>query len=79
LSGFRLKLEGLGGTYGYNQSGTGAQARGEQFEAGALGGYQTVWSNATVAYYVGLNVRENTIMPTASIGRSAAGMRRMPF
>jgi hypothetical protein len=36
-SGFRLKLEGLGGTYGYNQSGTGAQARGEQFEAGALG------------------------------------------
>jgi hypothetical protein len=60
-SGFRLKLEGLGGTYGYDQSGTGVPARGEQFEGGALAGYQAVWNNATVAYYVGLNVRENTI------------------
>jgi len=37
------------------------RARGEQFEGGALAGYQSVWNNATVAYYVGLNVRENTI------------------
>jgi hypothetical protein len=73
-SGFRLKLEGLGGTYGYDQSGTGAPARGEQFEAGALAGYQTVWNNATVAYYVGLNVRENTI-PAAVPLNSATGTK----
>jgi Cellulose biosynthesis protein BcsS len=73
-SGFRLKLEGLGGNYGYDQSGTGAQARGEQFEGGALAGYQQNWNNATVAYYVGLNVRENTIPATDPLN-SATGTK----
>jgi hypothetical protein len=39
-SGFRLKLEGLGGTYGYQQGPLDSLARGEQFEGGALAGYQ---------------------------------------
>jgi hypothetical protein len=73
-SGFRLKLEGLGGNYGYDQSGTGVPARGEQFEGGVLAGYQTVWYNATVAYYVGLNVRENTI-PAAIPQNPATGTK----
>jgi hypothetical protein len=69
-SGFRLKLEGLGGNYGYDQS--GVPARGEQVEGGVLGGYQAVWNNARIAYYVGLNVRENTV-PSANPANSATG------
>jgi hypothetical protein len=73
-NGFRLKLEGLGGNYGYDQNGTAAQARGEQFEGGALAGYQQYWNNATVAFYVGLNVRENTI-PSADPLNTATGTK----
>ena len=60
-SGLRLKLEGLGGTYGYQQGPLDSLARGEQFEGGALAGYQQVWNNAAVAAYVGVSVRENTV------------------
>jgi cellulose biosynthesis protein BcsS len=73
-SGLRLKLEGLGGTYGYEQAPTNAFARGKQFEGGALAGYQQVWQNASVALYLGLNVRENTI-PAADPMNTALGTR----
>jgi cellulose biosynthesis protein BcsS len=69
-SGFRLKLEGLGGNYGYNQAGTTAE--GKQFEGAALAGYQSVWNNATIAFYVGLNIRDNTI-PSANSTNAETG------
>jgi hypothetical protein len=71
-SGFRLRLEGLGGTYGYEQA--GATATGKQIEGGALVGYQSVWNNATVGYYLGVNVRENTVPSPDSVS-SATGTR----
>jgi hypothetical protein len=73
-SGFRLKLEGLGGDYGYNQNADGTSTQGRQYEGGALAGYQQVWKNATIAYYVGVNVRENTV-PAADPVNSAIGTR----
>ena len=73
-SGFRLKLEGLGGTYGYQQGPLDSLARGEQFEGGALAGYQQVWNNAAVAAYVGVSVRENTV-PAADTVNSATGTK----
>jgi len=72
-SGFRLKLEGLGGSYGYAQS-PGETAQGKQYEGGALFGYRQVWNNATIAYYVGANVRENTI-PATDPANTALGTR----
>jgi hypothetical protein len=39
-SGFRLRLEGLGGTYGFEQAPTSATTTGKQYEGGALIGYQ---------------------------------------
>jgi hypothetical protein len=73
-SGFRLKLEGLGGDYGYDQNVSGASTQGKQYEGGALAGYQQVWNNATIAYYVGVNVRENTV-PAADPVNSAIGTK----
>ncbi len=73
-SGFRLKLEGLGGDYGYDQSSTGGSTQGKQYEGGALLGYQQVWNNATVGYYAGINVRENTI-PSVDPSNTALGTR----
>jgi hypothetical protein len=73
-SGLRLKLEGLGGTYGYQQGGPDETARGKQYEGGALAGYQAVWNNATFAAYLGVNVRENTV-PATDPSNSALGTR----
>jgi hypothetical protein len=73
-SGFRLKLEGLAGTYGYQQADIDASERGKQYEGGALAGYQAVWKNATLAAYLGVDVRENTI-PAADPVNTALGTR----
>jgi hypothetical protein len=73
-SGFRLKLEGLAGTYGYQQADIDASERGKQYEGGALAGYQAVWNNATLAAYLGVDVRENTIPATDPVN-TALGTR----
>jgi hypothetical protein len=60
-SGVRLRLEGLGGTYGFEQAPTNVTTTGKQYEGGALIGYQQVWNWGSFGYYVGANVRENTV------------------
>lgn len=73
-SGFRLKLEGLGGSYGYDETSNSGTTQGRQYEGGALLGYQQVWNNATIGYYAGVNVRENTI-PAVDPLNTALGTR----
>ena len=60
-SGFRLRLEGLGGTYGFEQAPTNVTTTGKQYEGGALVGYQQVWNFGSLGAFVGANVRENTV------------------
>jgi Cellulose biosynthesis protein BcsS len=71
-SGFRFRAEGLGGTYGYEQA--GVTATGKQFEGGALAGYQSVWNYGSIGYYLGVNVRENTV-PSPDSLNSGTGTR----
>jgi hypothetical protein len=73
-SGFRLRLEGLGGTYGYEQAPTNVTITGRQYEGGALLGYQQVWNWGSFGTYVGANVRENTV-PSADSTNSSLGTR----
>lgn len=77
-SGARFRLEGLGGAYSYEQSATGQQVRGEQFEGGALVGYQQIWNTGALAGYVGFNVRENTLSvvdPSNPTAGTKAGLK----
>jgi hypothetical protein len=73
-SGFRLRLEGLGGTYGFEQAPTNVTTTGKQYEGGALIGYHQVWNFGSLGAYVGANVRENTV-PSSDTSNSALGTR----
>jgi Cellulose biosynthesis protein BcsS len=73
-SGFRLRLEGLGGTYGFEQAPTNVTVTGKQYEGGALVGYQQVWNSGSLGAYVGANVRENTV-PSSDPTTSSLGTR----
>jgi Cellulose biosynthesis protein BcsS len=73
-SGLRLRLEGLGGTYGFEQSPTNVTTTGKQYEGGALVGYQQIWNWGSLGTYVGANVRENTV-PAADPTNTALGTR----
>jgi Cellulose biosynthesis protein BcsS len=73
-SGLRLRLEGLGGTYGFEQAPTNVLTTGKQYEGGALVGYQQVWNWGSLGTYVGANVRENTVPSTDNTG-STLGTR----
>jgi Cellulose biosynthesis protein BcsS len=73
-SGFRLRLEGLGGTYGFEQAPTNVTTTGKQYEGGALIGYQQVWNWGSLGYYVGANVRENTV-PSDDPANTGLGTR----
>jgi Cellulose biosynthesis protein BcsS len=73
-SGLRLRLEGLGGTYGFEQGPTNTTATGKQYEGGALIGYQQVWNWGSLGTYIGANVRENTV-PSADSTNSSLGTR----
>lgn len=68
-SGARVRVEGLGGTYGYRAS-TGGVVHGEQAEGSALAGYEWVWRDAALAGYVGLNLRDD-ILSRPDPGRDA--------
>jgi Cellulose biosynthesis protein BcsS len=69
-SGLRLRLEGLGGTYGFEQAPTNGTTTGKQYEGGALVGYQQVWNWGSLGTYIGANVRENTVPSTDGTGSS---------
>jgi Cellulose biosynthesis protein BcsS len=69
-SGLRLRLEGLGGTYGFEQAPTNVTTTGKQYEGGALVGYQQVWNWGSLGTYIGANVRENTVPSTDGTGSS---------
>jgi Cellulose biosynthesis protein BcsS len=73
-SGLRLRLEGLGGTYGFEQAPTNVTTTGKQYEGGALIGYQQVWNWGSLGTYVGANVRENTV-PSSDPSTSSLGTR----
>jgi Cellulose biosynthesis protein BcsS len=73
-SGLRLRLEGLGGTYGFEQAPTNVTSTGKQYEGGALIGYQQVWNWGSLGTYVGANVRENTV-PSNDPANTALGTR----
>ena len=72
-SGFRLRLEGLGGTYGFEQAPTNVTTTGKQYEGGALIGYQQVWNFGSLGAFVGANVRET---PSRRPIRTAPGSAR---
>jgi hypothetical protein len=69
-SGLRLRVEGLGGTYGFEQAPTNGTTTGKQYEGGALVGYQQVWNWGSLGTYIGANVRENTVPSTDGTGSS---------
>jgi len=73
-SGLRLRLEGLGGTYGFEQGATNTTATGKQYEGGALIGYQQIWNWGSLGAYLGANARENTV-PSADSTGSSLGTR----
>jgi hypothetical protein len=73
-SGLRLRLEGLGGTYGFEQAPTNVTTTGKQYEGGALIGYQQVWNWGSLGAYIGANARENTV-PSADSTNSSLGTR----
>ena len=73
-SGLRLRLEGLGGTYGFEQAPTNVTTTGKQYEGGALVGYQQVWNFGSLGAYIGANVRENTV-PSSDQTTNSLGTR----
>jgi Cellulose biosynthesis protein BcsS len=73
-SGLRLRLEGLGGTYGFEQAPSNVTTTGKQYEGGALVGYQQVWNFGSLGAYIGANVRENTV-PSTDATNSSLGTR----
>lgn len=60
-SGARIRVEGLAGTYSYDDAGSGTRVTGRQEEGSALAGYELVWRDAALAGYIGVNVRNNTL------------------
>jgi hypothetical protein len=73
-SGLRLRLEGIGGTYGFEQAPANVTTTGKQYEGGALIGYQQVWNWGSLGTFVGANVRENTV-PSVDPANTALGTR----
>ena len=57
VSGVRVRLEGVAGTYSYPGAAVASRVTGYQEEASALAGYELVWRDATLSGFVGVNVR----------------------
>lgn len=58
--GIRVHLDATAGEYSY-RTGDGTRVRGRQAEAAAMVGYEWGWSDASLAGFVGLNLRNNTL------------------
>jgi len=77
VSGARLRLEGLAGTYEY-LSATNTQIRGQQVEGAALGGYEWVGTRSKFAVYLGgmaLNTALSKPDPHNSANGSSLGLK----
>ena len=77
VSGARLRVEGLAGTYEY-LSATNTQIRGQQVEGAALGGYEWVGTRSKFAVYLGgmaLNTALSKPDPHNSANGSSLGLK----
>lgn len=61
VSGVRVRVEGVAGTYSYPGQAVGARVTGYQQEGSALAGYEWIWRDAALAGYIGFNVRSNQL------------------
>ena len=74
VSGARLRVEGLAGTYEYLST-TKTQIRGQQVEGAALGGYEWVGTRSKFAVYLG-GMALNTALSKPDPHNSASRRRR---
>jgi hypothetical protein len=63
VSGSRLRLEGLAGTFKFNSTTTGDRIRGDQEGASILAGYEWKSTGQSLAMYGGLEVRNSQFTP----------------
>ncbi|GJE29409.1 hypothetical protein LKMONMHP_4290 [Methylobacterium organophilum] len=61
VSGARVRIEGVAGTYSYPGQSVGSRVTGYQQEGSALAGYEWIWRDAALAGYIGFNVRSNQL------------------
>ena len=61
VSGARVRIEGVAGTYSYPGQAVGARVTGYQQEGSALAGYEWIWRDAALAGYIGFNMRSNQL------------------
>jgi Cellulose biosynthesis protein BcsS len=72
VSGARLRVEGLAGTYLFPSSVPGQQTKGQQVEGGLLGGYEWVTPRSAFAAFGGVSVRDSQFSNNAP-GHAANG------
>lgn len=63
VSGARLRLEGLAGTFKFNSAVTGDRIKGQQEGASLLAGYEWKSTGKSLAMYGGLEVRNSQFTP----------------
>ncbi|CAO4141508.1 cellulose biosynthesis protein BcsS [Methylorubrum aminovorans] len=61
VSGARVRVEGVAGTYSYPGQSVGGRVTGYQQEGSLLAGYEWIWRDAALAGYIGFNVRSNQL------------------
>lgn len=66
VSGARLRLEGLAGTFKFNSTVTGNRIKGQQEGASLLAGYEWKSTGQSLAMYGGLEVRNSQFTPVES-------------
>jgi hypothetical protein len=60
-SGFRVRLDGLGGVYKYRDQATGLHIHGQEEEGSLLGGYQWIGQSFRIAGFVGPDLRNDSV------------------
>jgi hypothetical protein len=63
ISGSRLRLEGLAGTFNFNSAVTGDRIKGQQEGASLLAGYEWKSAGKSFAVYGGIEVRNSQFTP----------------
>jgi hypothetical protein len=75
VSGSRLRLEGLAGTFKFDSSVTGDRIKGEQEGGSILAGYEWKSPGTSLAVYGGLEVRDSQFSPQEA-GVAAPGVHQ---
>ncbi|NVN86938.1 MAG: cellulose biosynthesis protein BcsS [Rhodopseudomonas sp.] len=75
VSGTRLRIETLAGTYKYDSSTTGERIRGDQAGVAVLGGYQWIAPRSALSVYGGVDVRDWRFSGS-EVGGPSAGVRQ---